>query len=170
MAGGGEKLKAGEVVRMRVNPRDCISALDVLDAANINYRAMSFAQCISLAFSSLLETARQNGLIEEPDGFEFLNRMAQFKTSVSASHRKKMEITAAMQEIGSRIHVPAIDKEIRPPPTTVDTRTTEQRLAGRMLHELCEKLDLSQKNPDVKWQQSDQEEYDRLFKIVYPEG
>lgn len=169
MASGGMKLKAGEVVRIRVNPRDCLSALDVLDKANVNYKAMSFAQVVSLAFSSLLETARHHEMIPNPDGFEFLPRMQQFKTAISASHKKKVEITEALGGLGSRFQAPALEKEdtITLPEEVV---TPEQMRSRRLLSELYQKKELAETNPNVVWQADDEKEFQRLYTIVYPHG
>lgn len=170
MTSGGMKLKAGEVVRIRVNPKDCLSVLDVLEAANINTRAMSFSQCVSLALGSLLETARHSKLIDEPDGFDFLNRMRPFKTAVSASHKKKLEITGAMQELGSRIHAPAIGDDMAHETAVLEPEviTAEQRRARSLLTELNAKKELAESgNPNVTWMSDDQQEFERLCKIVY---
>jgi hypothetical protein len=167
MSGTGQKLRAGEVVRIRVNPTDCLSVLDLLDVVGINYRAMSFSQCVSLALSSLLETVRHNGNLPHPDGFEYLQRMQPFRGHYS--QKKKLEITNAIHDIGSNFRAPAIPEystETYEEPQEIVT--PELRRARTRLGELCAKRELAEGNRDVMWTGEDQREYERNFAVVYP--
>lgn len=72
-------MKGGMVVRIRLNPKDCLAILDIMETMGIDVRQRSFASCSSSAFSSLIALARKMKVIkEEEDGFQFLNRMAPF--------------------------------------------------------------------------------------------
>lgn len=71
-------MKAGIVTRLRVNPKDCQSVLDTLDAAGVPRDNISFSQAASLALATLLETARHSGLIPEPDPFQYLSRLTPY--------------------------------------------------------------------------------------------
>lgn len=165
-----QKLKAGHVARIRVNPTDCISTLDLLDAVGIKYdNGMSFAQCVSLAFSSLLETARQNNMLPTPTGFEFLTRMAPFEGH--ASQKRKLDITNTITGIGGKFHAPVLEAEDIPadPQPPAAGVSTEVRLAGRELGELCRKKELAgMPGSGIVWSASDQEDYERCYRIVYP--
>lgn len=104
----GVKLRAGQVVRIRVNPTDCLSVLDALEKAGINVRqqGMSFSQCVSLALSSLLMGARQQGWLPEPDGFQYANRMSQFRGF--SGHAEKLAITDAITAAGATFQMPGL--------------------------------------------------------------
>lgn len=76
-------MKAGMVTQIRVNPKDCLAILDLMVACGIDpYDGRSFAQCTSLALSSLVGVARKAGIIPlDEDGFQYANRMAPFLNS-----------------------------------------------------------------------------------------
>lgn len=76
-------MKAGMVTQIRVNPKDCLAVLDIMVAIGVDpYDGRSFAQCVSLALSSLIGVARRGDIItREEDGFQYLNRMAVFLNS-----------------------------------------------------------------------------------------
>ena len=87
--------KPGMVVSIRVNPADCQSVLDLMQAVNIDpYDGRSFSSCVSLSFSSLIDMAKRAGIIGEPDPFQFLNRMGVFLDS--RNNKKKHAVTGAM--------------------------------------------------------------------------
>lgn len=72
-------MKAGMVTQIRVNPADCQSVLDIMGIVGIDpYDGRSFAQCVSIAFSSMIGSLKKSGIIEEPDSFQYMNRMATF--------------------------------------------------------------------------------------------
>lgn len=71
-------MKSGHVVSIRVNPRDCQTVLDLLDKVGYDRRSITFAQCVSMALASLLETARKSEILPEPDEFQYLQRMQQY--------------------------------------------------------------------------------------------
>jgi hypothetical protein len=164
-------MRPGSVVSIRVNPKDSMSVVDLVKKSGLFVEGMSFPHMVSLALSGCLQALRDNGGVPERDGFEYLEICGPYVQNQQRNGRKLM-IADAVHKAGSdfTIRLPTQEASPNSAPTMPDTRTTEQRMAGRMLHELCEKLDLSRKNPDVTWQKADQEEYDRLFKIVYPEG
>jgi hypothetical protein len=87
--------KPGMVVSIRVNPADCQSVLDLMQVVNIDpYDGRSFSSCVALAFSSLVDMSKRAGIIQEPDPFQFLNRMGVFLDS--RNNKKKHAITGAM--------------------------------------------------------------------------
>lgn len=73
-------MKAGMVTQIRINPKDCLAILDLMVACGIDpYDGRSFAQCTSLALSSLIGVARRAKIIpEDDDGFQYANRMEPF--------------------------------------------------------------------------------------------
>lgn len=75
--------RAGMVVQLRINPKDCLGILDIVNACNIDpYDGRSFAQCVSIALSAMVGMSRRAGIIvEEEDGFQFMNRLGPFLDS-----------------------------------------------------------------------------------------
>jgi len=88
-------MKAGRVVSIRVNPRDCLAAIDTLEKIGLRVKGMSFAQVVSLAFSSAMESFRQNGIVPDRDGFEFIEMMQQFPAD--SRKGRAIAITKAFQ-------------------------------------------------------------------------
>lgn len=171
-------MKAGHVATIRVNPRDCQSVLDVLDAAGVPRRSLSFAQCVSLALGSLLETARRNELIPEPDEFEFLNRMQEYMTP--ARRRKSARVADALHDLGGKLRGPALPDGAgrlgagSPPPAdptaTVDEDedSPEVRAAQAELTKLLIKKE--QAEDGGPWTHDDDVRFRWLYGIVYPNG
>lgn len=72
-------MKAGMVTQIRVNPRDCQAVLDIMGIIGVDpYDGRSFAQCVSMAFSSMIASLEKSGVLQEPDPYQYLNRMAPF--------------------------------------------------------------------------------------------
>jgi len=83
-------MKAGFVARIRVNPRDCLSILDVVQRAGVNVDGMSFSSITSLAVSSMLQAFRKHGVIPDGDGFDFERRMAPFAHGRSTYNKREI--------------------------------------------------------------------------------
>ena len=172
-------LKAGRVSRIRVNPKDCQSVLDIMKAAEIDTRSMSFDMQVSLAFSSLLNSARTANLIPEPDPFEYLNRMTPY---IGHKHNsQKAKLSAQIGELGPKLRSPILRETERPAPSPapvarpVATEASAEdaemlRAASSRLTELLAKKDRAEDNGDVTWGSSDEAELQKCMKIVYPEG
>jgi hypothetical protein len=167
-------VRPGVVSTIRVNPKDCMSIIDVIALTGIDTTGMSFAAMTSLALSSLLETARQNGQVPTRDGFEFNEMMLPWANGVR--NKKKLEITAAIGNLGSKLCAPPIASRLalaaatKPVESTIaQTSPSELRQAQVRLTELLQKQDLAD-GGKVIWQKEDQVEYDQLYRIVYPEG
>lgn len=139
---------------MRVNPRDCLSAIDVVQQAGIAVQGMSFAQICALAFSSLLEACRARGVIPTRDGFEFDEMMTGFPADTG--HARKMAISKAVESVGSELRVP--------PPQPVKAWNPEVARAERRYKELAARKEFDPLN----WTPQDQEEMDGLFKELFP--
>lgn len=172
-------LKAGRVARIRVNPTDCQSVLDIMTATKIDTRAMSFDQQVSLTLSSLLLSARSTGMIPEPDPFQFLPRMAPYTGHKSNS--MKARLSAQINDLGPRLRAPVLREPERPAPSPapaaapVSTEASAEdaemlRAASSRLTELLAKKDRAEDSGDVVWSSSDEAELQQCMKIVYPEG
>lgn len=175
-------MKGGNVARIRVNPKDCQSVLDLLDKVQIPRQHMSFAQCVSIALSSLLETARINKTLPEPDPFQYINRMGQYLGNGHKHHQMKMRATSAIGSIGEHFQAPALtteparpfeqyDPSIHPVPGEPEVITADRMRDARRLSELASKKDMWENgNRSVSWSSQDEEEYQQLYKVIYPEG
>lgn len=111
------KLKPGRVLSFRLNPRDCISCVDVADAMELDTTRMSFDQVARIALSSLLESVRQNKVIPNRAGFEFKELVAdRFKGTGKQGRLDRLRITAIADKLGpNHITQPLVpeSKELR---------------------------------------------------------
>lgn len=144
----------GEVVRIRVNPRDCMSVADVCAAVGVNWPGMSFSQACSVAFSALLETMRDAGTIPRREGFEFSEVMANYKFKQRTG--RKLALTRAVTYAGDEAQVPALT--IKPPALSL---TTEQRQAKLRYIELCHKRDAG-----AVFTEADEQEWTQVIGIM----
>lgn len=80
--------RVGQVIRIRVSPRDCLSILDVVQVAGVNIQGMSFAAIGSLTLSSMLESLRKQGTIPCNDGFDYAQRMASYLEGKSTADKR----------------------------------------------------------------------------------
>jgi hypothetical protein len=169
-------LRPGMVATIRVNPKDCMAVLDVVKAAGLSTDGMSFAAMTSLAFSSLLQTMRDQEVIPDRDGFEYLDMMQPYLGS--KNNKKKVAITKTLQNAGSKVRVhglskPKVEKApIQEPPTLGEDKalSIEERLARSELTELCRKRDMAEEGAEgILWSAADQSRYDELLRVVYPE-
>lgn len=104
-------MKYGMVAQIRVNPEDCQSVLDMMGVLGIDpYDGRSFAQCVSIAFSSMLGSYREGGVIPRPDSFQYLNRMAPFIDS--RNNKRKYVMSEALYKAHG---VPTIGLPVRQP-------------------------------------------------------
>ena len=185
-------MKGGNVARIRVNPKDCQSVLDLLDKVRIPRQHMSFAQCVSIALSSLLETARINKTLPEPDPFQYINRMGQYLGNGHKHHQMKMRATSAIGSIGEHFQAPALtteparqlertecdhgipyqypcrdcNKEVDETPVSANEMRQRRRFS-----ELYSKKDMRESgNMNISWSAEEEAEYQELYKIIYPEG
>lgn len=162
-------MRAGKVVRIRVNPEDCQSVLDLCERVGIPTSGMSYAQCVSVALASLLETARAQKILPKPDPFQFLNRMQPFVDT--SHHRKKLEVARTIGELGATFHAPAVTRAPEARPAPVDSPVSAEQLRDRSrLTELLQKKDLAEPGSGVLWSAQDEAEFQELYQRVYPEG
>lgn len=87
-------MRAGKVARIRVNPKDCMSTVDLCKLVGLNPGSMNFSQSVSAAYSTLLEMCRKQGTIPRRDGFEYLQLMGSLKETVTTSDRAERAIEA----------------------------------------------------------------------------
>ena len=100
-------MKPGRTVHIRINPKDCMSCVDVVLRAGYNPGPMSFAQVVSSTLSVVLESLRNNSIIPDRQGFEYADIMSPWKDDVKADRGRKLGITKAL-ELSTRPVLPSI--------------------------------------------------------------
>lgn len=176
------RLKAGVVVSLRVNPKDCMSVVDVMGRTGLISPGMSFSAMCSLTLSSLLETMRQQGHLPDRSGFEFSELVGPYMTG---KNTKRIAAAKAIEQVGSDFSAPTLPTQkaarnnhtseqdgysLRMPEAKL-VPTLEHRQAARRLTELIQKKDLADDTGSgVVWSVGDQQEYDECYKVVYPDG
>lgn len=155
------------MVTVRINPTDCMGIADMLTLGNVDTVGMSFAQATATVLQSMLESARLQGIIPDRDGFEFSKVMQPFSRKKKGP--PKGGLIAAMNQMKTSVHTARDIASIITPEeevTAIVGMTSEQRQAGLRMKE----LQVKQEYAKDSWSVQDQEEWDRLYKIVFPEG
>lgn len=174
-------MKGGIVTTIRINPKDAQSVLDVLEKAGVRTQGMSFAAMTALAVSSLLEAARQDNVIPEPDPFQYLNRLQPY---IKAKHGRKLQVTQVLHNAGATLQAPPVSASLTDwegeaaaqhaslktaPQADVDPEVLRE--ATNRLTELLAKKDAIDAGvPGLQWTDPDTEEFQKVFAIVYPDG
>lgn len=139
------KRKEGVVAAIRINPKDCLGVLDLLEATGVSTSEKSFSHMVSLALSSLLEAARKQGFIPvEPDMFLYGARMGRhFRHS-----REEVagNIKLALPSTGEAAPIPAHS-------STVSVEVQRQAMAR------LQQLEEIRENEPSKWNADLMKEY-----------
>lgn len=156
-------MKPGLVVAIRVSPKDCQSVLAMMDASGLPRVNQSFASMVSMVLSGLLQGVRADGIIEEPDPFLYWDQMGQYHKGSSAGKKDAIAdaVRGRVKTVASMNRRQTEEEALANSPP-VDM-TTEQRQAGLRMKELMVK----QEHAADSWSTEDQEEFNRLEKIVY---
>ena len=109
-----KKMLAGRVVRVRINPKDCMAAIDVVNQARMRQPAMSFSQVISIAFSCAMEVLRKNNIINVREGFEYAEMMRDFPDNHIGRGKVHFANQQTITKQGQSIVYPTQD--LQPPP------------------------------------------------------
>lgn len=183
-------MRAGQVVRLRVNPKDCVSVLDVMSKSGIDISKMSYSSIVSLALSAMLQGLRNGGTIPDRDGFEYQEMMEPYLRNGQGS-----KIKIANQIYGRAAHGPVApgigmpqqeldgmhlreNFEYQTPQRPTNEAAAQQgplseeeRWSRQRLSELCVKKDMAEDNtPGIVWSDADEAEYQQHYKVVYPNG
>lgn len=112
-------MRPGKIASVRVNPKDCMSIVDVLSKLGIPTTNMSFSQATKIVLASALESFRQSKVIPDRDGFEYTEMMLPFAEDDLRTRGKKLQMT----HDGSlpTFHAPPVAQP------TVDTPERRQR-------------------------------------------
>ncbi len=102
-------MRPGMVVRIRVNPRDSASVVDIArnlgiyDSPNISYSAL-----VSSALASLLDAAREVGMIPDRDGFDYEEAMGKFLVNTARRGKQQLSYVESVHRQGSEYQPPKL--------------------------------------------------------------
>lgn len=167
----GTRLKAGVVTSLRINPKDCMSIVDVLDKTGLLKAGMSFSSMAALTLSVLLETMRERGDIPTRDGFEFSEMVGPY---LNGNQSRKVAINKAVESIGSDFSAPALPQ--RSPAKIIAKMAAAPVVftppdvdAADKLTNLIQKKEMAETGA-FTWTQQDQQNFDHYYQLVYPHG
>lgn len=156
-------MKYGAVVTIRLNPEDIMGVVDLVSRSQLPTQGMSLAVMVRMVLSSFLERARQSGVIERREGFEYLDMVKDIK---GQKHAAKIAVTDMIEKIEAeriKIDQPASFISVQPAPTRAEVVATPIEMKkGRVLRqmvEIQEKMEVDSGNTDV--------EYLRLLEDAY---
>lgn len=156
-------MRPGIVVSIRVNPKDCQSILDLMEKIEYKTVGNSFSHLVSMALSTLLETARQQGGLPEPDPFQYLNRLGPFIGGKRTG--RKLAVAKAMNELGASFKAPVMPVEAKEAPSEppMHQPTAEQRRAVTRMQE----LEIKREHAPDTWTTRDEEEYKECERVAF---
>lgn len=163
-------MRAGLVATVRINPKDCMSVIDVMKKAGVNTNGMSFPAMVSLALSATLNGLRIEGLIPDRDGFEYLDMMQPYMNGRNA---RKLEITKTIHDAGSRMNIslPAEHREVNPSaPIQVmqAANTPELREAKQEFTDLNNKREAFEDQvKGISWTSSEENRWQQLYPMFF---
>lgn len=118
-------MRAGDVVRIRVNTEDVMSCIDLVEQSGVQTAGMSLAMYVRLALSALLQAARQEGIVPSRTGFEY-QEMKDRIGRVSLAAKVKFSEGIHQREMARvAVDAPACDVRINAPIRGVQTKLTE---------------------------------------------
>lgn len=167
------KMRAGVVATLRVNPKDCMSVIDVLARAGVNTKDMSFPAMVSLALSAMMQGLREQQVIPDRSGFEYLDMMQPY---LNGRNAKKLEITKSIHDAGSRLNisVPTEQREASPS-TPVQVMTDAAAMTPEMKEVKLEFRDLNGKREafedqvkGISWTSADEDRWQQLYPMFFP--
>jgi hypothetical protein len=155
------RMMPGEVVYIRVNPKDCMRVVEVLKLTGMmeiqkKFDNMSFPQAVSLALSSLLQAAVESKMIPDHDGFEYSEIMRPFSNKTRTSRKLAFAKGVALN---SEAEVPALRIQRE---TTKFMPTAEQRRADSKAKELLFKKNAASDS----WTEADEVELLKCLAIA----
>ncbi len=161
-------MRAGHVVQIRVNPKDCQSLLDLMELVGIDPRPLSFPQIVSLGLSTLLENARTNSRLPEPDEFQYLPRMQQW-LGKGRGNQRKARIASSLHDLGGNFKAPVMPAEGPGPvseaePLHATADASQQTATPEMVARLSW---LARQQEERELTMSETLEFTKLERIVY---
>lgn len=149
----GKHMLAGRVVRIRVNPQDCMGVVDVLKLLELKVVQFTFDQAVRIVLSSLLESSRSHGAIPRRDGFEFTQMMKGFIQRITNDRTKTFEVTRLLDTASIQAAMPDPTRErkfrrfeelnLKMEIDTINVTEAEQRELQQLTAELWPDPDLA---------------------------
>ena len=86
----------GEVLQIRVNTKDMMTAIDLVEGSGAAVDRYSLAMIVSQAFKGMCTFARDKGLngVKEREGYEYLNMTEKYRTGI----RQGAKIHASLEQ------------------------------------------------------------------------
>jgi hypothetical protein len=138
MSGSAKQFRAGRVVQIRLNPKDCMAIVDIIQQAKMFTPGMSFSQAVIIAFACMAETFRKNGLVPEREGFEYSEMMREFPDTVRGRGAIQYQIGKGMRLMGANYTFPAADLGTQADFNEPDPETHPNLEVRRLFRELKE--------------------------------
>lgn len=148
--------RPGEVVRIRVNPKDMMGVVDVVRTLGFNYHGMTFSQATSIAFSAMLNMLRETGSIPTRDGFEFSDMIQPF--TIKPESRRNLNLAKPLTLAESTQPTTKASSKLVPNPSY----SKEQRQAKFRLEELA----IKRESGEIM-SEEDEAEWTRLITLLY---
>lgn len=114
MSGSAKQLRAGRVVQIRLNPKDCMTVVDIVTQIGAFQPGMSFSQATIIAFACMSETFRKNSIVPDREGFEYTKLMAEFPDTTRGRGSFQYQLDKSMRLRGPEYTYPAAELEASP--------------------------------------------------------
>lgn len=165
-------MKAGEVVKIRVSPKDVMTAIDLVQGAGLVVTGMSLAEVVRLAMSGLMQRARETGAAPNRDGFEYMQMLAPFKqgdphVKNDVHHRQRALI--AQKQARAEQEREAMDM---PPLGSIVSKQVQithniQQAKDPRKHTRFKELVFKRRADQLNFSEAEQAELDQLFDEGY---
>jgi hypothetical protein len=165
-------VKAGEVVKIRVNPEDVMGCIDLCIKGKMYTRDMSIAQIVRLSLSGLLEIARRDKIIPTRSGFEYTDMLHMFVNTSRSAHKLQISsIIEGNEQARANIDLPRSSLQFNTPVHNIveDTPAIKRKKANLIRRQM--ELDSKKRADPDNFTQADQdeltaavEEYDSIVK------
>lgn len=163
-------MRAGLVATVRINPKDCMSVIDVMKKAGVNTNGMSFPAMVSLAMSAMLNGLREQQIIPDRDGFEYLDMMTPYMNGRNA---RKLEISRTIHDTGSRINL-SLPSEPREASPSTPIQVMQAATSPEMREAKQEFTDLNNKREafedqvkGISWTSGEEDRWQQLYPMFF---
>lgn len=156
-------MKPGKVATIRLRPEDCMSIVDILELAKINTNGMTFAAACSAAVGVAMATLRDNGVLPTRQGFEYTDMMSRF---IDRPKTRALKLSPGFSELAVE-GLPASGARFNGPGAMDPKKQTRGELRQAQLR--LQELEVKREHAGDSWSDEDQEEYDRLNRVVFTE-
>lgn len=132
--------KYGEVVRIRIDPADVMSCIDLCKAGGVITKDLSLAQVVKLALSGMLENARRQNIVPTRTGYEYAEMVQPFKDT--GRNNAKLQLTDAIEKSKLKLRMP------EPATPIIEDSPSIKRQKAKLLTTIMELEQKKQVDPD----------------------